>query len=338
MKKDPLLSWIPRHAESCVSRYRLLNDGRTPDQRQCGKTWERPVVEFFEAVHFRPVGENSAMRGGDQRMLRGVYVGHHERSGAAIFLTPDGVKKGDGYCENVGAREMGPRVDCDMCRSSLAVEARSVKSGKTCCTCGRGRSRCFACDCDACRSEDWSEEMCHEQRSREVWVHGRAQLALGMQVAKVPHDDRCRDRIGELMAEGGDQRHVERVSGTVRPGVEIPRSEAGEKVDVGEPTVVEEQQPTPTVRKANETNTDDLETKRVRFTESRRQKRLGEDEEEHHRRQEEEQHLDTEVEIPTCKTWRVEDVVGDAADAAPEQMNNFELSKTEVFGKIEESL
>ena len=34
------------------------------------------------------------MRGGDQRMPRGVYVGHHERSGAAIFLTPDGVKKG----------------------------------------------------------------------------------------------------------------------------------------------------------------------------------------------------------------------------------------------------
>ena len=27
-------------------------------------------------------------------MLRGVYEGHHERSGAAIFLTPDGVKRG----------------------------------------------------------------------------------------------------------------------------------------------------------------------------------------------------------------------------------------------------
>ena len=27
-------------------------------------------------------------------MLRGVYAGHHERSGAAIFLTLDGVKRG----------------------------------------------------------------------------------------------------------------------------------------------------------------------------------------------------------------------------------------------------
>ena len=71
-----------------------MDDGRTPDQRRCGKTWKRAVAEFGESVHFRPVGENSAMRGGDQRMLRGVYVGHHERSGAAIFLTPDGVKRG----------------------------------------------------------------------------------------------------------------------------------------------------------------------------------------------------------------------------------------------------
>ena len=42
----------------------------------------------------RPGGEHNAMRGGDQRMLRGVHVGDHERSGDAIFLTPDGVKRG----------------------------------------------------------------------------------------------------------------------------------------------------------------------------------------------------------------------------------------------------
>ena len=52
------------------------------------------MVEFGESVHFRPVGEKDALRGGDQRLFRGVYVGHHERSGAAIFLTPDGVKRG----------------------------------------------------------------------------------------------------------------------------------------------------------------------------------------------------------------------------------------------------
>ena len=123
-EKDPLMSWIPRYAANCVSRYRIMDDCRTPDQRRCGKTWKRPVVEFGESVHNRPVGVNSAMQGGDERMLRGVYVGHHERPGAAIFLTPHGVKRGNDNCEKVGARKMGSRVQCNMYRSSLAVEGR----------------------------------------------------------------------------------------------------------------------------------------------------------------------------------------------------------------------
>ena len=77
--------------------------------------------------------------------------------------------------------------------------------------------------------------------------------------------------------------------------------------------------------------------KRVRFTESRGQKRQSEDVEELAARAEE-KHLDADVEVPAHKTWRIEDVVGDAADAAPEQMNSFVQSKKEVFEKIEESL
>ena len=89
---------------------------------------------------------------------------------------------------------------------------------------------------------------------------------------------------------------------------------------------------------ANEKNTDDRETKRVRFTESRVLKRQGEDVEEMVAKADE-QHLDAHVEVGRChKTWRVEDAVGDAADAALEQMNSFVQSKTEMFERIEESL
>ena len=45
--------------------------------------------------------------------------------------------------------------------------------------------------------------------------------------AKVHHDDRCPDRIGELMAEDDDQRQVERVSSRAVPEVGIPRLKAG---------------------------------------------------------------------------------------------------------------
>ena len=52
-EKDPLMSWIPRHAANCVSRYKLMDDGRTPEQRRCGKTWKRPVAEFGEVSAFQ---------------------------------------------------------------------------------------------------------------------------------------------------------------------------------------------------------------------------------------------------------------------------------------------
>ena len=74
-----------------------------------------------------------------------------------------------------------------------------------------------------------------------------------MHNAKVPHDDRCRDRIGELMADDDDQRQVERVTSRTAVEVEneIPCPEAGEEVDVGEPTIrvagPVEEQPVPTV-------------------------------------------------------------------------------------------
>ena len=296
-EKDPLMSWTPRHAANCVSRYRIMDDGRTPDQLRCGRTWKLPVVEFGESVHFRPVGENNALRGGDQRLLRGVYVGHHERSGAAIFLTPDGVKRGtriarmmeherwdrvfSASCVGVpwqlrpdqrnlvrlvvpeAEAEQGvapvivmpvvPRVD----RRRYVTKRDLVKYG-------------YTDECQAC-----------------------TQLASGMHNAKVPHDDRCRDRIGEFMASDDAQRQVERMMSRTTADVEseIPCPETGEEVDVGEPSVQPqsfprpvEEQPIPTVRvggssgsgtrsrvgsRATETNTDDREVKRVRFTESR---------------------------------------------------------------------
>ena len=103
-------------------------------------------------------------------------------------------------------------------------------------------------------------------------------------------------------------------------------------------------QPVPTVRvggssgsgtrsgvgsRTSEANTDDLETKRVRFTQSRGQKRQGEDVEELAAKAEE-QHLDADVEVRAHKTWRVENVVGDAADAAPETNEHLALRRRTV--------
>ena len=104
-------------------------------QRRCGKTWKRPVVEFGESVHFRPVGENNALRRGDQRLLRGVYVGNHERSGAAMTFTPDGMKRGTRIARMMEHERWDSACfSSNVCWSSLAIETRSTESGETCCT------------------------------------------------------------------------------------------------------------------------------------------------------------------------------------------------------------
>ena len=81
-------------------------------------------------------------------------------------------------------------------------------------------------------------------------------------------------------------------------------------MDVGEPTLRVAGSSSSGTRagsgsRANDTNTDDRETKRVRFTESRGQKRQGEDVEEL-AAMADEQHLDVGVEVPAHKTWRVQ--------------------------------
>ena len=360
-EKDPLMSWIPRHAANCASRYRIMDDGRTPDQRRCGRTWKRPVVEFGESVHFRPVGESNALRGGDQRLLRGVYVGHHERSGAAIFLTPDGVKRGTRIASMM-EHERWDRVFSASCVGvpwQLRPDQRNlVRPVVPEAEAEQGVAPVIvmpvAPRVDRRRyvtKRDLVKYGCTGERQ------ACTQLASGMHNAKVPHDARCRDRIGELMAGDDDQRQVERMMSRTTSDVEseIPCPETGEEVDVGEPSVQPqavpqpvEEQPIPTVRvggssgsgarsgvgsRACETNTDDREVKRFGFTESRSQKRQGEDVEELAAKAEE-QHLDADVEVPAHKTWRVEDVVADSADAAPEQVNSFVQSKTEVFERV----
>ena len=179
--KYPLMSWIPRHAANCVSRCKLMDDGRTPDLRRCGETWKRPVVEFGESVHFRPVGENNALRGGDQRMLRGVYVGHHERSiWCRDFSHARRCEEGNENCKNDGTREMGS------CVRNVVPEAEAEQGVA------------LVIVMPAVPKVD-----------RRRYVTKCTQLASGMHNAKVAHDDRCGDRIGELMAGDDDQRQVE---------------------------------------------------------------------------------------------------------------------------------
>ena len=189
-------------------------------------------------------------------MLCGVYVGHHERSGAAIFLTPDGVKRGTRIARMLehergdrvfSARRVGVPWQLRPDQRNLARPVVLVAEA------GQGVAPVSVMP--AVPKTDRRRYV----TKRDLVKYGYTdecqactQLASGMHNAKVPHDDRFRDRIGELMAEDDYHRQVERVSSRTVPEVEIPHPEAGKEVDLGEPTVrvagPVEDQPVPTVR------------------------------------------------------------------------------------------
>ena len=99
-----------------------------------------------------------------------------------------------------------------------------------------------------------------EEYTNECQVH--TQLASSMHNAKVPHDDRCRDRIGELMAGDDDQRQVERVSGSEKLKSRVRKPERGGRSTTSSTTS----------SRACETNIADREVNRDRVAESEARK------------------------------------------------------------------
>ena len=85
---EPLATWLVRHSRNCLSRYRTQNDGKTPDERRTGKRWRRQVVELGEKAAFLPVAARREGR------VDGIFVGHHERTSASLFLAERGLLRG----------------------------------------------------------------------------------------------------------------------------------------------------------------------------------------------------------------------------------------------------
>ena len=65
-------------------------------KRLTGKRWRRQVVEFGEKAAFLPVAarREGRMAGDAERMMDGIFVGHHERTGASLFLSERGLLRG----------------------------------------------------------------------------------------------------------------------------------------------------------------------------------------------------------------------------------------------------
>ena len=94
---DPVIAWLPRHSADLINRYRIGEDGKTPEQRRTGKKWRKPAVEFGERIYFKEAVHRRRKRDLEARMIEGRYIGHHARTGALLVITSDGVKKGASF-------------------------------------------------------------------------------------------------------------------------------------------------------------------------------------------------------------------------------------------------
>ena len=90
-QKCPLWAWISRYAGNQLTKYRVYSDGRTSIQRLTGRKWGRPLLKFGERILvIRAKGVADRRASIESRMVPGIYVGHHGRSGALIVLTEHG--------------------------------------------------------------------------------------------------------------------------------------------------------------------------------------------------------------------------------------------------------
>ena len=199
---EPLATWLVRHSANCLSRYRIQTDGKTPDQRRIGKRWRRQAVEFGEKAAFLLVAARRECRvaGDAERMMDGIFVGHHERTGASLFLSEHGLLRGTRVqrktadqqwdnefirkCRGVPWMLIGAQRPPPMPAVVMAIPEAIVRTPQ------QRRKYILKQDvaqyrptpgCEACTA-----------------------LAAGAQRVTKPHSDECRERMDELMQRDED--------------------------------------------------------------------------------------------------------------------------------------
>ena len=86
----PSLSWLPRLAAQVMNSMRIGKDGKTSEMRRTGRRWRKPTAQFGEKVWFRKIGEDGVSSFAS-RMTQGIFVGHHDGTGAVLCMTKNGV-------------------------------------------------------------------------------------------------------------------------------------------------------------------------------------------------------------------------------------------------------
>ena len=90
------LSWLSRFAAQVINKMRIGRDGKTSEIRRFGRRWRKPTAQFGEKVWFRKIREDGVSSFASH-MTQGIFVGHHDRTGAVLCLTKNGIVRGKSW-------------------------------------------------------------------------------------------------------------------------------------------------------------------------------------------------------------------------------------------------
>ena len=149
---------------------------------------------------------------GEPRMLDGVFVGHHERTGASLFITPNGVARGMGIHQTTPER----RYDAKFLETCKGVPW-ALKPAQVTMDVPVG-------DASSVPTEEPMVVSLPVPKTRKMYVlksdvekFGGTDACQGCVSvnfkgsATVPHTEECRNRMLELLAREDDERARERV-------------------------------------------------------------------------------------------------------------------------------
>ena len=93
---NSLLSWHLQFAAQVLENMRIGKDGKTSEMRRSGRRWRKPMAQFGEKVWFCKIGEDGVSSFAS-RTTRGIFFGHHDRTGAVLCNTKNGVVRGKSW-------------------------------------------------------------------------------------------------------------------------------------------------------------------------------------------------------------------------------------------------
>lgn len=240
---DPVLTWAATFAAQAINVYRKDSTGKTPYEKEFGRSWKRPALEFGEKLFIKEAVErsNKVKRDWEYKLVEVRFVGHHARSNAVLGLSSEGLKVGMAV-KRLGIKERWSFDGWSELRGlPWDVNSKRQQSDRD----GEETPRLPPPIPDLPMSRAF-----YVQR-KDVNLYGYSEGCKGCEAIKlgkraIAHSSSCRQRIFDEVKKSDEkmrtERHVERVSSRLEKRLEIEAEASAREPKKLKATEVEEPQ------------------------------------------------------------------------------------------------